>query len=95
MGMFDYVNFKALCPECGTEITDWQSKSAGCNLVTITPIEAGHWYSYCPKCRLRVSYLIERPPEAVFATRATSGELKTKTVLIKEVTPSEWEEADE
>lgn len=37
MGMFDTIAYEAPCPICGTMLTNWQSKDAGCNLDHLTP----------------------------------------------------------
>ncbi|AMS02550.1 hypothetical protein BJD55_gp001 [Gordonia phage Yvonnetastic] len=37
MGMFDDVVYQAYCPWCGKNLTDWQSKDAGCCLDDLTP----------------------------------------------------------
>lgn len=39
MGMFDDIEYNVPCPICGTPLTHWQSKSAGCNLDRLTPAE--------------------------------------------------------
>lgn len=99
--MFDWVNFKALCPECGTEVGGWQTKSASCSLITISPAEARNWYSSCPNCGLWIEYEAKRPQEGFFATRYTSSRygnnqkrkrVDKEQVLITEKKPSEWSE---
>ena len=95
MGMFDWVNFKAPCPNCGTEVTGWQTKSTDCTLSTVTPAEAGNWYSSCSKCGLWIEYNIERPREGFFATRSARRDNKKdkgKSVMIVEKKKSEWGE---
>ena len=101
MGVFDWVNFKALCPNCGMEVTGWQTKSTNCSLVTVTPAEAGNWYSSCSECGLWIEYEIKRPQEGFFAIRYTTPRHGNKQsrkrtdeghVLIIEKTPSEWGE---
>ena len=39
MGMFDDINYPAPCPICGTPLTGWQLKDAGCQLDYLTPAE--------------------------------------------------------
>lgn len=50
MGMYDYIDFKAPCVKCGTEILNWQSKDGDCVLGTLQPLQVNHFYSYCPSC---------------------------------------------
>lgn len=60
MGMFDYVQYKGYCPECLTEITDWQSKDAGCNLETVSVDQVDRFYTSCPKCGAWVEGKVEK-----------------------------------
>jgi len=95
MGMFDWVNFKASCPNCGTEVTGWQTKSTGCSMATVTPAEAGNWYSSCSKCGLWIEYNAEYPQERFFATRSVklrNHENNRESVMIVEKKKSEWGE---
>lgn len=47
MGMFDDVNFKMPCPECGKEVRGWQSKDGPCNLDLIEPDTVSNFYAPC------------------------------------------------
>jgi len=49
MGMFDYVEFVCECPNCGTEVEDFQTKD-GYSLSAIQPHECQSFYSECPNC---------------------------------------------
>ena len=40
MGMYDYVAFEMDCPECGARVTDFQTKSTGCFMETVSPARA-------------------------------------------------------
>jgi hypothetical protein len=51
MGMFDYINFKANCPECGTEITNWQSKNGKCALEVLEPWQVKVFHALCNNCK--------------------------------------------
>ena len=61
MGMFDYVNFEMPCPNCGTLLTDFQSKDAECTMDKIEPDGIGNFYCLC-KCRHWVEFSRPRPP---------------------------------
>ena len=50
MGMFDYVDYETKCPKCGETVSGFQTKSGRCQLETITPEEAGVFYSSCKGC---------------------------------------------
>ena len=102
MGMFDYVAFAADCPKCGAPVTDWQTKSTDCLLETVTPAEAGNWYSSCDNCGLWIEYT-GKPPTGRFRAirrthrhdRETREEVdKTEvSVLIRRTRQPEWKEA--
>ena len=47
MGMFDYVNFKMVCPSCGTETSNFQSKDGKCWLETVEPDAVDEFYTMC------------------------------------------------
>lgn len=64
MGMFDYVHFTMPCPNCGAELSSFQSKDAGCTLDTIEPDGLGGFYAYC-KCKSWIAFerpMPDRPP---------------------------------
>lgn len=61
MGLFDYVNFKMPCPRCGSEVGDFQSKSAGCDMVTVEPEAVTNFYSACDNCKAWIEFSRERP----------------------------------
>ena len=93
--MFDWVNFKAPCPVCGAEVTGWQTKSTDCTLSTVSPAEAGNWYTSCSKCGLWIEYNAERPREGFFATRSVklrNNKYDEESVIIVEKKKLEWGE---
>lgn len=47
MGMFDYVNVKMPCPNCGKVHKSFQTKEGLRTLDTIEPDGLGCFYSYC------------------------------------------------
>lgn len=47
MGMFDYVNFKMQCPNCGRETENFQSKDGKCWLETVEPDTVDEFYTMC------------------------------------------------
>ena len=47
MGMFDYVNFKMPCPECGKEVTGWQTKDTSCDMNEVEPDVTNNFYAPC------------------------------------------------
>ena len=56
MGMFDYVDLKVPCPNCGGEIDGFQSKDGACLLDTLKFWQVNHFYSSCPYCDAWVTY---------------------------------------
>ena len=47
MGMFDDVNFKMPCPECGKEVRGWQTKDTDCNMDMVEPDATNNFYAPC------------------------------------------------
>ena len=65
MGMFDYVDFTIPCPNCGTTVTDFQSKDGDCELQHLTVKELieqsdgnVRFYSNCPNgsCNMWIEF---------------------------------------
>jgi hypothetical protein len=50
MGMYDDVEFKCDCPNCGEMVDGFQSKDGPCELKTLTPDRVLCWYSNCSHC---------------------------------------------
>lgn len=62
MGMFNYINFKTKCPNCGTDVDGFQSKDGLCQLDTLEYWQVKKFYSSCPKCNTWIEYVL--PKEA-------------------------------
>ena len=65
MGMFDWIEFKIPCPNCGTEVKDFQSKDGNCELQRLTVKELvqqsygnAKFYTNCPniKCNMWIEF---------------------------------------
>ena len=56
MGMFDYVNFKANCPNCGEEETDWQTKQLEGWMEKVDPSLVNYFYTSCKNCKVWIEY---------------------------------------
>lgn len=50
MGMFDWVNFECKCPNCGSEVSGFQSKDSGCDIELVEIKDVNHFYTDCIKC---------------------------------------------
>ena len=59
MGMFDDVNFKMNCPNCGQEVDDFQSKDRECTLSTLEPDEVNNFYTHCHACGTWIEFTRE------------------------------------
>ena len=55
MGMFDHVKFKTKCPDCGSTLDDFQSKSGPCELRTIPANKLDCFYDFCD-CGLQITF---------------------------------------
>ena len=47
MGMFDYVNYECVCPVCKSKVDEFQTKSSGCLLDVLEPVDVSNFYSSC------------------------------------------------
>ena len=58
MGMFDQVEVPddVVCPNCGAELTDWQSKDGPCELKLLQFWEVDNFYTSCDTCNTWVEY---------------------------------------
>lgn len=56
MGMFDYVNYTCPCPNCGTPLSGFQSKSGPCLLLTLEPKDVRNLYTSCRNCNHWIEY---------------------------------------
>ena len=50
MGMYDNVDYKADCSECGTPLSDFQTKDTDCTLSTVSVYECRNFYTSCDSC---------------------------------------------
>ena len=50
MGMFNEVNFTMKCPNCGEEVTGFQTKEGTLLLDTVEPDSVNNFYSSCDNC---------------------------------------------
>jgi uncharacterized protein (DUF983 family) len=50
MGMFDLVEFDAVCDKCGNTLSDFQSKDGPCFMTTLHPREVKRFYTTCSNC---------------------------------------------
>ena len=57
MGMFDNVNVRIDCPNCGETVEDFQSKDSYCELGTIDPTRIDRFYGTCDNCNLWIEFL--------------------------------------
>lgn len=75
MGMFDDVNFKTACPDCGSEMSGFQSKDGACEMLVVEPTEVRNFYSSCAKCGTWVEFFRPRPKIQARATPWTEAEV--------------------
>lgn len=60
MGMYDSVNFTMPCPNCGKQLSDFQTKDKDCTLITVEPDMVSNFYDYC-SCRCWVEFTRDYP----------------------------------
>lgn len=64
MGMFDNIDVPpeaCKCPQCGAELTDWQSKDGPCTLTLLPFYAVDNFYTSCDSCNMWVDYNYTRP----------------------------------
>ena len=54
--MFDWINFKCDCPDCGSKMDSFQSKCGPCTLATLEPWMVDNFYDSCNNCKTWVEY---------------------------------------
>ena len=64
MGMYDCINYKMDCPECGTELNSFQSKDRSCTLARLEHWEVDNFYDLCDKCGAWIEFNRKRPRKA-------------------------------
>jgi methionyl-tRNA synthetase len=60
MGMFDTVNYKDECHNCGAELEDFQSKDHYCLLNHVEPSQVDNFYVMCEECKTWHDYQVHR-----------------------------------
>jgi len=56
MGMFDWVDFRTLCPKCSLPLSGFQSKDGPCKLRILLPWTVSRFYTTCETCGQWVEY---------------------------------------
>jgi len=79
MGMFDSINFKIKCSECGNVIDDFQSKDGDCLLNTLEFWEVDNFYSSCSTCNKRIEFTLKK--EVSERIRKTIDELRKSLTI--------------
>jgi len=67
MGLFDYVNFKTDCPNCGEPVTGFQTKDGDPYMAIVEPDTISYFYSGCDKCGAWIVY--DKTPEPIISQR--------------------------
>ena len=79
MGMFDYVNHEAKCPECGAIVDGFQSKDGPCELITLEISDVDNFYTDCAKCNAWLEY--ERVKMPTFQLYVGLGDLGNRKLV--------------
>lgn len=81
--MFDYVDFEMPCPLCGALVSGFRTKSTDCFMETVSPQEAHHFYSSCPKCEVWITLTHKPLPEGLRVELEVERIKKADTVLLR------------
>ena len=57
MGMYDNINYECTCPVCYNKVEEFQSKSGGCLLHTLEPLQVMNFYGPCDSCGCWLEFL--------------------------------------
>jgi hypothetical protein len=60
MGIFNHVNYKMNCPNCGKDVGDFQTKSFAGYFETIDYWECDNFYSSCDYCNTWIEFTLQR-----------------------------------
>ena len=89
MGMFDYVNYECICPECGSDVIGFQSKDGECYLNHLNPLSVDNFYTSCDGCDSWIEFMamdkITLPENRVFkrvVTGANDKELHCDNITV-------------
>tara|TARA_R110002096_G_scaffold315227_5_gene509467 strand:- start:1170 stop:1400 length:231 start_codon:yes stop_codon:yes gene_type:complete len=64
MGMFDYIDTPEVdCPECGSSLSNFQSKDGPCELKKINYREVYNFYTTCNGCGKWVEFVRKDAPD--------------------------------
>ena len=88
MGMFDYVNFKMPCPECGEEVTGFQSKDTGCSMDEVEPEATNRFYAPCDNCGAWIDIVRDQTENKPKRTEPLTLEQVKALGFVVELTPS-------
>ena len=69
--MFDWVEFSTKCPNCGSNVQGFQSKSGDCLLETLSISDVDNFYSSCEGCGLWIEFTKQETRKSVPFTRKT------------------------
>ncbi len=58
MGMFNWVDYECVCPQCHGKVEKFQTKDSDgyCDLSTVSPSSVSNFYSSCEKCGCWVEF---------------------------------------
>lgn len=54
--MFDWVNLKTHCPNCGRFVEDFQTKDSACNLNVVEIEDIDIFYTNCMHCKVWIEF---------------------------------------
>ena len=93
MGMFDYINIAVKCPNCGEEMSGFQSKDGRCSLGHVEFWEVDYFYDSCQECNTWVRFQIKenvRKELPITAYEMYSTTEKDSNEIYKEHNPEEY-----
>jgi len=96
MGMFDYVDYEASCENCGSTLSDFQTKDTSCTLSTVSHLDCRNFYTPCDSCGawnefevIPIDIVVERRTETLKARRERYHLMRETLNRIKEARRAE------
>lgn len=62
MGMFDWVDYECVCPQCNNKVRGFQTKDGDCTLDTVKHTDVENFYSTCNTCKCWIEFTEEKIP---------------------------------
>lgn len=85
MGMFDWVNYECICPQCKGKVTGFQSKdSKNPSMERLQPEDVKNFYSLCKKCGCWLDIVRDGNVCKIVVSGKDGKSIKTRTFILQD-----------